>query len=102
MLGEGVAGAVVQEEVVVVGVVGEVGHLRLRWEVQRPCIRRWICPTMRTINLRGFGRYVNSSCLCIPHKPRGMMFHHVLPHVIEDGRKCPNPFDMRLISTKEV
>ena len=29
-----------------------------------------------------------------------MIFHHVLLHIVEDGRECLNPFDMRLISAQ--
>jgi hypothetical protein len=30
-----------------------------------------------------------------------MMFHHVLLHIIKDGRESFNPFDVRLISAQE-
>jgi hypothetical protein len=30
-----------------------------------------------------------------------MIFHHVLLHIVEDGRECLDPFDMCLISAQE-
>jgi hypothetical protein len=41
------------------------------------------------------------ACLRIPDKARSMVFHHVLLHIVEDGRKCSNPFDVRLIPVQE-
>ena len=47
------------------------------------------------------GKRVNFACLCIPDKPRSMIFHHVLLHIVEDGRECLDPIDMRLIPAQE-
>jgi hypothetical protein len=41
------------------------------------------------------------TCLRIPNKTRGMVFHHVLLHIVEDGGECFNPFDVRLIPAQE-
>ena len=46
-------------------------------------------------------RCVDFAYLCIPDKTRGMIFHHILLHIVEDGRECLDPFDMRLIPAQE-
>lgn len=79
----------------------EAVHHR-RWRVVlRSCSQRWICPITWPISACMAWRCVDFAYLCIPDKTRGMIFHHILLHIVEDGRECLDPFDMRLIPAQE-
>jgi hypothetical protein len=47
------------------------------------------------------GRCTNFAYSRVPDKSCGVMFHHVLLHVVKDSSECPDPLYVRLISAQE-